>query len=197
MDRGTLAKIDRKLLAGLSGEEALRTLRVPATGMMWSTWKRYCDSVGVSMGRAVMMLIDRELISVFGEHTAGELLVFMQKASEQLAVRRSRIEAREREVDADKEQMREWGERLRRRETELDAREQLVESVSKRTSGRPTGRVKSGATNDVPAGQVSSTSAATVCLAAGYAWRLHDIVTALQAMVRRSVGLDVTYGRVP
>ena len=72
MDGGTLARIDRKLLAGLGNDEAFRTLRVPATGAKWSTWKRYCDAAGVSMGRAVAILIDRELISVFDEHTTGE-----------------------------------------------------------------------------------------------------------------------------
>ena len=30
-DRGLLAKLDRKLLAGLGDDEALRTVRVPAT----------------------------------------------------------------------------------------------------------------------------------------------------------------------
>ena len=46
MDRGTLARIDRRLLAGLGDDEAYRTLRVPAIAAKWSTWKRYCDSVG-------------------------------------------------------------------------------------------------------------------------------------------------------
>ncbi len=32
MDRGTLARIDRRLLAGLGDDEVYRTLRVPATG---------------------------------------------------------------------------------------------------------------------------------------------------------------------
>ena len=40
------------------------------------TWKRYCDSVGVSMGRAVTMLIDRELVGVFGDVTGDEPPVF-------------------------------------------------------------------------------------------------------------------------
>jgi len=37
MDRGTLARIDRKLLARLGDDEAYRTLRVPVTGAKWST----------------------------------------------------------------------------------------------------------------------------------------------------------------
>lgn len=85
LDKGTPARIDRKLLARLDGGEAYRTLRVPATGAKWSTWKRYCDSVGVSMGRAVAVLVDRELLSVFGEHTSGEWPVFAQRAAEELA----------------------------------------------------------------------------------------------------------------
>ena len=121
-DRGILARIDRKLLAGLGDDEAYRTVRVPAIPAKWSTWKRYCDSVGISMGRAVTMLIDRELISVFGEHTGDEPPVFAQRATEELAMREARIVAREREVDADEARMREWDERLRRRKDELEAR---------------------------------------------------------------------------
>jgi hypothetical protein len=66
LDRGTLARIDRKLLAGLSADEAYRTLRVPADAAKWSTWKRYCDSLGISMGRAITALIEHELGAVVG-----------------------------------------------------------------------------------------------------------------------------------
>ncbi len=98
LDRGTLARIDRKLLAGLGGDEANRTLRVPANGAKWSTWKRYCDAAGISMGRAVTMLIDQELISVFGDINGDESLVFAQRATERLANREAKIAARERKV---------------------------------------------------------------------------------------------------
>ncbi|MCL1692280.1 MAG: hypothetical protein M3096_01215, partial [Actinomycetia bacterium] len=100
LDRGTLARIDRRLLAGLGDDEAFRTLRVPATEAKWATWKRYCDAAGISMGRAVAMLMDRELLSVFGEHAAGEWPVFARQAVEELENRESRIEAREHTVDA-------------------------------------------------------------------------------------------------
>ncbi len=108
MDKGTLARIDRKLLAGLGGDKTYRTVRVPVTAAKWSTWKRYCDSVGISMGRAVAMLMDRELLSVFGEHTASEWPVFAQQATEELKNREAKIEAQERIVDADETRMREW-----------------------------------------------------------------------------------------
>jgi len=128
MDRGILARIDRKLLAGLGDDEALRTVRVPATGAKWSTWKRYCDSAGVSMGRAVAMLIDGELLSVFGEHTGGEWPAFAQRAAEELDSREAKIEARENKIDTDEALMRERSERLRRWEDELETREQRAEA---------------------------------------------------------------------
>ncbi len=144
MDRGVLARIDRKLLAGLGDDEAYRTVRVPATAAKWSTWKRYCDSLGISMGRAVTMLIDRELISVFGEHTAGELPVFAQQATEELVNREAKLVAREHEVDTVEGRLREWSERLRRWEDELGAREQLAEVASERFSSASTPRTKIG-----------------------------------------------------
>jgi hypothetical protein len=45
------------------------------------------------MGRAVAALIDRELISVFGEHTTGERPVLAQQASEELENRQAKIGA--------------------------------------------------------------------------------------------------------
>jgi len=152
VDRGTLARIDRKLLAGLDGDEALRTVRVPAIAAKWSTWKRYCDSVGISMGRAVTMLIDRELISVFGDVTSDELPVFAQRATEELAIREAKIVAREREVDTVEAQMREWGERLRRWEDDLEARKQRAGSISKLTSRHSTARAKVGRNERCPCG---------------------------------------------
>jgi hypothetical protein len=152
MDRGTLARIDRKLLAGLGDDEAYRTVRVPAIPAKWSTWKRYCDSVGISMGRAVTTLIDRELISVFGDVTGDEEPVFAQRATEELAIREATIVAREGEVDTGEVRMREWDRRLRRWEDELEAREQRAESMSKLTSRQSTARAKIGRNERCPCG---------------------------------------------
>jgi len=152
MDRGTLARIDRRLLAGLGDDEAYRTLRVPAIAAKWSMWKRYCDSVGVSMGRAVTMLIDRELVGVFGDVTGDEEPVFAQRAAEELAIREAKIATREREVDTEAARMRERSERLRRWEDALEAREQQAESASKVASPHSTGRVKIGRNERCPCG---------------------------------------------
>ncbi|MEN8041341.1 MAG: SEC-C metal-binding domain-containing protein [Actinomycetota bacterium] len=152
LDRGTLARIDRKLLAGVGDDEACRTLRVPATGAKWATWKRYCAATGVSMGRAVAMLIDRELLSVFGEHTAGEWPVFAQQAVEGFESREAGIEAREHKVNIDEARMRERSERLGRWEDELEAREQQEGFVSKLTSRHPTTGSKIGRNERCPCG---------------------------------------------
>jgi hypothetical protein len=55
LDRGTLARIDRKMLSGLDHEESWQMVRVPVSDAMWSTWRRYCGALGVSMGRVVLV----------------------------------------------------------------------------------------------------------------------------------------------
>ena len=152
MDRGLLARIDRKLLAGLGSDEAYRTVRVPAAAAKWSTWRRYCESVGISMGRAVTLLIDHELIGVFGEHIGDDSPVFAQRAREQLAIREAKIVARERQADSEQARMRGWDERLRRWEDELEARERRAVLVSKLPSGDSTVRAKIGRNERCPCG---------------------------------------------
>ncbi|MGH8870671.1 MAG: hypothetical protein ACRDWS_01685 [Acidimicrobiia bacterium] len=100
LDRGTLARVDRRLLARLGGDEHFRMVRVPVTAAKWSTWKRYCDAAGVSMGRAIAAHIDRELVSVFGEFGDDEVPVFAAAAEEELAARETAIADRERRLNA-------------------------------------------------------------------------------------------------
>jgi hypothetical protein len=40
LDRGTLARIDRRMLSGLGHAESWQMLRVPVSEAMWSTWRR-------------------------------------------------------------------------------------------------------------------------------------------------------------
>ncbi len=131
VDRGTLARIDRKLLAGLGQDAKFQMLRGPVTAAKWSTWKRYCDALGTSMGRAVMALIDRELVGVFGESTGEEVPLLAGRADEQLAAREAQVGAREREVKAAEERLRRWNEQLRLREDEFRTSKRQVEVGSK------------------------------------------------------------------
>ena len=152
MDRGVLARIDRKLLAGLGDDEALRTVRVPATAAKWSKWKRYCNSAGISMGRAVTMLIDHELLSVSGEHAADEPPVFPKRAADELEIREAKVAAREREIAAAEERLDASNRRLRIREGEIEAREQKVELASQLAARPPVARVKVGRNERCPCG---------------------------------------------
>jgi hypothetical protein len=66
IDRETLSRIDRKLLAELDNDERWRVIRLPASDALWSAWKRYCSAIGISMGRGLRALIQRELEAVIG-----------------------------------------------------------------------------------------------------------------------------------
>ncbi len=131
LDRGTLATIDRRLLAGLDHDETFVMVRVPVTSTKWSTWKRYCDAAGISMGRAIVTLIDRELLSVFGESAGDQGPVFEEKAREELAAREVEVAARERNVESSEERLRGWAEQLRAAQRELNARELRTQIASR------------------------------------------------------------------
>ena len=131
LERGVLARIDRKLLAGLGQDETYRMVRVPVTASKWSTWRRYCESAGVSMGRAIVALIDRELVSVFGDHAGDDLPVLAEQAEAELARRQEQVARREETVSGVEERLRGWNERLRRWEGELKTRQQSVEFAAK------------------------------------------------------------------
>ena len=136
LDRGMLARIDRRLMAGLDQDETFRMVRVPVTEAEWSTWKRYCVATGISMGRAIMALIERELVSSFGESTGGGLPVLAERAEEQLAAREAQLAVRERAVEASEERLRGWNDRLRLWHGELKALEQRSE-VAYKLAARP------------------------------------------------------------
>ncbi len=135
LDRGMLARLDRKLLAGLGQDETYRMVRVPVTAAKWSTWKRYCESAGISMGRAIATLIDRELVSVFGDQPGDHLPVFAEQAERELATRQEQVSHRERRAAEAEERLRAWNAHLRSWEAELEVREQRVE-VAARTVAR-------------------------------------------------------------
>ena len=129
-DRGVLAKLDRKLLAGLGHDETFHMVRVPVTAAKWSTWKRYCDSAGISMGRAVVTLIDREFARVLGD-TGNEASAFARRAEQELANREVAVATRERGLKLVEERARSRSEDLRGWEAGLEARERQVELAMK------------------------------------------------------------------
>lgn len=56
LDRGTLAKLDRRLLAELDPDAQFQMVRIPVSPVKWSTWKRYCGAAEISMGRAISVI---------------------------------------------------------------------------------------------------------------------------------------------
>jgi len=71
LERRVLAKVDRRLLSELDHEDGMQLVKVPVSDAVWSTWRRYCDAVGVSMGRGVAILLQRELASLVDEDLEG------------------------------------------------------------------------------------------------------------------------------
>lgn len=155
LDRGTLARIDRKLLAGLGQDETFQMVRVPGTAAKWATWKRYCDAAGISMGRAITALIDHELVSVFVESAGSEVPILAGRAEEQLAAREAQIDAREREVKEAEDRIRRQDERLRLWEDQLEAREQQAELATKLASRPTKADAKVGRNEPCPCGSGS------------------------------------------
>lgn len=98
LDRGKLANIDRRLLAELDREETWQVVKVPASNATWSTWKRYCDVVGLSMGRAISALINAELASVVANEVDAQSAVFAER-DHQLSERAHELDEREREIE--------------------------------------------------------------------------------------------------
>lgn len=132
LERGILARLDRRLLAGLDREERFQMVRVPVTSATWSTWKRYCDIAGVSMGRAISALVDHELAAVVGE--TPDRVFDLQSGLEERA---SRLDVRERELDERENRLRRSEDELRQREARLRHR---TNSIPAAVTGLSVGR---------------------------------------------------------
>ena len=130
LNRSALANLDRRLLAGLDRDERFQMVRVPVSPVKWSTWKRYCGAAGISMGRAIVALINRELASM-AEASGDDSPVLAQLAREQLASREAELGVRERDIEAVEERYHSRSEQLRRWEAELQTLAQRIQLASK------------------------------------------------------------------
>lgn len=122
LDRGSLAKIDRKVFAELSHTAATQTVKVPLSDAMWSTWRRYCEAIGLTMGEGVAGLIAHELQSLVASGV-DDAAAFEEK--DRVAQERIRqLDSRERNLDARADELArreghlwEWEHRIRARAT--------------------------------------------------------------------------------
>jgi hypothetical protein len=99
LDRGTLATIDRRLLSAMDHQTRVQLVKVPVSEAVWSTWRRYCDTAGVTMGRGIAVLIHHELTSVIDEDFE-HLREVLASREAQLAVREAKLDEREEDLGA-------------------------------------------------------------------------------------------------
>jgi hypothetical protein len=130
LDRGTLAKIDRRILAEFDHTDGVQLVKVPVTDATWSTWRRYCDVVGVTMGQGIAGLVVHELATVVGRG-AEEGFVFGAEMERRLATRVEDVDTRERRLNERERALRASEQRLRTAERLIRVRQPPLASNSK------------------------------------------------------------------
>ena len=120
LDRRRLAKIDQRVLAELNHEGGVQVVKVPVADAVWSTWRRYCEAMGLSMGAGVARLIVGELETVVDAEgtTAAQLA---DQIAQHAQERSLRLDARQQGLEAQAEGLRRKEERLRTWERTLRA----------------------------------------------------------------------------
>ncbi len=98
LNRQTLAKIDKRILSQMDHDEGVQLVKVPVSEAVWSTWRRYCEAVGIPMGRALAILLHRELASVVHEDLEREAELLGDRARG-LNEREAVLDERERDLE--------------------------------------------------------------------------------------------------
>ncbi|KAA3636522.1 MAG: hypothetical protein DWP92_09420 [Armatimonadetes bacterium] len=104
LDRGILARIDSKIITELDHGDGVRLVKVPLSRAVWATWRRYCDTLGLTMGAAIAGLVVHELgVLVDGGEPSEAVHVVryherLLAESEALDVRERHLEERERSL---------------------------------------------------------------------------------------------------
>ena len=135
LDRGELAGIDRRVFAELDHYRGTQTVKVPVSDAVWSTWRRYCEAIGLTMGEGIAGMIDHELKSVINDGPVADGdTVFAGRAEERIAAREERTSARELAIESVEQRLRGWERRLGAREMELHNQEQRARTLSSSSS---------------------------------------------------------------
>lgn len=125
LDRGILARIDRRVFAELDHSAGVQAVKVPVSDAVWSTWRRYSEALGLTMGQAIAVLIGHELATVV--HDAPDRVFDLQSALEEWA---RRLDVRERELDEREHQLRRAEALLREREARHRERSASIPDVT-------------------------------------------------------------------
>ena len=130
LDRGVLAKIDRRILSELDHSSGMQLVKVPLSDAEWSTWRRYCDVVGITMGQGIAGLVVHELGTVVGRG-GDDRSVFGAELERRLATRTKDLDARERRLNEREQALRASEQRLRTDERMLRAKRAPLTSAPK------------------------------------------------------------------
>jgi uncharacterized protein YecA (UPF0149 family) len=141
LDRGRLAKVDRKVFAELDHANCVQAVKVPVSDAMWSTWRRYCEAMGLSMGEGVAGLILDELETVISADGMRAGAVAEQQ-SRRAVERAAELDARQNELDT-------RAEALRRKEAHLGDWERRLRTPHE-AGGQTQGNVKVGRNEQCP-----------------------------------------------
>ena len=141
LDRGTLTKIDRRVFAELNHTSGVQAVKVPVSDALWSTWRRYCEAIGLSMGDGVAGLITHELETVVSSD-GTDAVVFAEQVHRLGKKRASRLDAGQHELDARTDV-------LRRKEEHLRAWEHRLQT-QRLAGGRVQGQAKVGRNERCP-----------------------------------------------
>ena len=130
LDRGVLAKIDRRILSEFDHADGVQLAKVPVSNAVWSTWRRYCEVVGVTMGQGIAGLVAHELGTVVGRG-GDEGSVFGAEVERRLATRTEGLDVRERFLTDRERALRASEQRLRTDERLLRAKRSPLASAPK------------------------------------------------------------------
>jgi len=128
LDRGTLGRIDRFVLSELDREDGARLAKVPLSKAAWSTWKRYCQALDLTLGVAIAGLIVHELGTLVNTSDHSEP-VYAAQLRDRLVTRSKALDARERRI-AEREQS------LREAQRLIGARTRPLDATQRRRVGR-------------------------------------------------------------
>ena len=129
LDRGVLAKIDRRILSELDHAGGVQLAKIPLSDAEWSTWRRYCDVVGITMGQGIAGLVAYELGTVVGRGDDGS--VFGAEVERRLAARTRDLDTRERLLNDRDRALRASEQRLRTDERLFRVTRSALSSASK------------------------------------------------------------------
>jgi hypothetical protein len=148
VDRGTLARIDRRLLSELHAQRGPQLAKVPVSEAVWDVWRRYCRLAGVAMGEGLAILLTNEL-GIAIEESKPVDRVLDSKVAARITDLSGTIAEQERLLESARDQLRRRDEQIRFLEQQLrSAQHQLATAVA---DTAPT-RVRVGRNDRCPCG---------------------------------------------